>query len=305
MDGTEGAIEGTETESTESTEVTQSDNTDAEIEAGTGTKEAKANEDDEFEVVKSANREWRLPKDAAKDFKSLRRGYTQATQQAAELRKMIEELESDPESAVQKILSKKGLDADDWAEKRLMRKLEQLNKSPEQVKMEEYEREIETYRKRDADQVRQKQEAEDRAMEAYVAKQLDEEISKAWKESKLPADPVYVKHISALIIDSMKLAQAGKIERILTAKEAADIVVKKQRSTWKTTLPTLEVDELLELIGPEKFNALKQAELARLTKSASNAGFGQRQGNSKESTQNAMSSKRSLTEKEFRALYEN
>jgi hypothetical protein len=260
--------------------------------------------EEDFEIVRAANKEYRLPKEAAHEFKSIRKAYTQSAQKAAELRSLVEQFEQDPDSAFEKALSKKGLDADTWAERRLMQKLEQLNKTPEQIRYEQLEKENLTYKQRDEKIAQQKQEAEAKALEAYVMKQLDEEISKAWKESKLPAEPYYLKQIGALIVDSMKLAQTGKVDRILTAKEAADIIVNKQRATWKNTLPTLSEDDLLELIGTEKFNALKKAELARLTKSATDAGFGQqRQASSKEAF-NGFQSKRPLTEKEWKALSE-
>lgn len=304
-----GATEATET-AAEST--SESSNESGETQATDGTpksapKESKEpKEDDEFEVVKSANREWKLPKEAAKTFKHLNKGYTQATQQAAELRKVLEQLEQDPDSVMEKVLSKKGMDLDTWAEKRLMQRLEHLNKSPEQIELEKYKKELGTYKQREEQEAKQRAEAEQKELEQYVTKQLDTEIAKAWKDSKLPADPIYIKHIGALILDSMKLANAGKIERVLTAKEAADIVKGKQRQTWKAALPTLDVMELLELIGPEKFTEMKQKELARLTNPASMAGFGQQKKGSPSSdnTQSVPTQKRTLTEKEYRALYE-
>lgn len=298
---TESVDAATETENTEDVA------TEGQAKEGTpksAPKEPK--EDDEYEVVKSANREWRLPKEAAKTFKHLNKGYTQATQQAAELRKVLDQLESDPDSVMEKVFSKKGMDLDTWAEKRLMQRLEHLNKSPEQIELEQYKKELGTYKQKEEQAAKQRAETESRELEQYVTKQLDSEIAKAWQESKLPADPIYIKHIGALILDSMKLANAGKIERVLTAKEAADIVKGKQRQTWKASLPTLDVTELLELIGPEKFTEMKQRELARLTNPASMAGFGQQKKGSlsQDNTQSVPTQKRSLTEKEYRALYE-
>lgn len=298
--GTETEVETTEVKETEGSE-TNGNEEKSKVESESESKE----DQEEYEVVKSANREWKLPKEAAKQLKLLQKNYTQANQERAQYRRTLDQLENDPDSVFESVLSKKGTDLDSWAEKRLMQKLEQLNKTPEQIELENYKKELAQYKQKEEMTLKQQKEAEDRQISEYVEKQLGEEIGKAWKESGLPADIVYIKQISALIYDSVKLAQSGKIERVLTAKEAADIVKTKTRATWKKTLPTLDDSELLELIGTEKFNALKKAEISRLTDPASKAGLGQKTGNSpKESTQGVTNIKRPLTEKEYRALYE-
>jgi len=271
----------------------------------TDSKESEASDSEEFEVVRSANREWKLPKDAANTFKHLEKSYRNATKELAAIKKKAI-LEEDPDKIIEQALSKKGVKLSQYAEEVLQRHLEELEKTPEQLELEQYRQDKANREKKEAEAKQAAEKEEAAKLNAYVRKELDTEIAKAMQASDLVPSASTAKHMAAVIVDSMQMYQKGKIDRILTATEAADIVKEEQNSTWRYNVQKLSPEKVFEILGEAKFNELKQWELTRLQEKASKAGLVKKPfGNShRESSQSAGKTKRYLSEQEYRQLYE-
>lgn len=270
-------------------------------------KESKpaSSDDEEFETVRSANREWKLPKDAANTFKHLEKSYRNATKELASIKKKAI-LEEDPDKIIEQALSKKGLTRAQWAEQALQKHLEDLEKDPRDKELEDLRREKEEREKNAVHQRKLEEQKKKEELTQFVRKEIDTEVAKAMQEADIVPSAYAAKQMSAVMYESMQLVKAGKIPRILTAREAADIVKEEQNSTWIHNVQKLKPEQVFEILGETKFNELKQWELTRLQEKASKAGLVKKSfgSSSKEPSQSAGKSNRYLSEKEYRQLYE-
>lgn len=290
-----------ENEATEGTPATENTSQGQEAEGQQG--EPKTPVEEEFEVVRSANREWKLPKDAATTFKHLEKAYRNATKELSAVKKKAI-IEDDPDKIIEKALEKKGLKLSDYAEQVLLRQLQDMEKSPQEKELEKYRSELEHYKKKEQELATTKEKAQEAELSNYVKQEIDKEVVDAMKASDIPPSAFAAKQIAAYIYDSIQLVKSGKIGRVLTAQEAADIVKEEHSSSWKSSVQKLGPEKLFEILGESKFNELKKWELARLQENASKAGlirstFG---SSSKEPSLSERLPKRPLTEKEYRKL---
>jgi hypothetical protein len=115
---------------------------------------------------------------------------------------MLKMLKENPDD----ILEKMGIDVDEWAEKRLTKKLEHMKKSPEQIKNEEMQSELEALRleKKTADEAREQSEHE--RLKGQAMMQITEEISGALDKSKsfLPRKPKILQRVAETMVFAIK-----------------------------------------------------------------------------------------------------
>lgn len=133
---------------------------------------------------------------------------------------MLKRLKENPEE----ILEKLGLDVDDFAEKRLTKKLEQMKKSPEQIEKEAMQAELEALRKEKQDQKEALEKAEHERLKGQAMKQISDEISGALEASKsfLPKKPKIMQRIAETMMFAMKNGFAE-----VTAADVIPIVEKQ------------------------------------------------------------------------------
>lgn len=176
-------------------------------------------------------------------------GYRSQVEQAFELAK------NDPE----KFLELMGHDVDGLSEKRLSRKIEEMQKSPEQIEQEKMRQELEELRKA-------KKEAEEKAQQAALEKakneqaaQIESEISSAMDDAKsfLPkGDP----EVYALVAQYMLMA-INKGYHNVSAKDVIPLVEKRYRDQVSKLLGSSTDDLLESLVSKERLNSYRKAKV--------------------------------------------
>ena len=135
----------------------------------------------------------------AKAFDKNSKEYNDYQKNVNQMLKMLKENPDD-------ILEKMGIDVDEWAEKRLTKKLEHMKKSPEQIKNEEMQSELEALRleKKTADEAREQSEHE--RLKGQAMMQITEEISGALDKSKsfLPRKPKILQRVAETMVFAIK-----------------------------------------------------------------------------------------------------
>ena len=184
-------------------------------------------------------------------------------QEAAQIRKeaiqLVKMLKEDPESVLADpaILgsSDKVLEL---AQKILAKKIEDEQKSPEILRAEKAERELEMLRK----QQKEAQEAKDRTeYEAFVKEQeaqLEEQITEAISNSGLPKSPFVLKRIADVMIS------AAENDKDITPKQAMNIVKREMHKDLKEYFDLSPDDALEELLGDNNIKRLRKRQLAKV-----------------------------------------
>lgn len=239
------------------------------VQTETQTKNTQAKDhevDDEFEEIKIGSVTGKVPKQVAKAVKDLERGVQKKFQEFSQREKtivaqVINEFKRNPRGFFQHT----GLDPEEFAEATLAEKIEMLQMSPEQKRMKELEHENRKFKEDHETTKKQKEEEQRSKEETEQVKVLDSEITEAWKESQLPHDLFYVKQIAAIMRDSDYLAGQGKLERPLTAKQAASIVKQRFENSIPQIMTQMDPQGILKLIGEENFSRLRKWDLDRVT----------------------------------------
>lgn len=175
--------------------------------------------------------------------------YKSQVEQALDLAK------NDPE----KFMEMLGLDVDAFAEKRLTRKIEEMQKSPEQVEQEKMRQELEELRKA-------KKEAEEKANQAALEKAKNEQaaaiesdISAALEDAKsfIPkGDP----EVYAMVAQYMLMAM-NKGYHNVTAKDVIPLVENRYKQQIAKLLGASS-DEVLEtILGKQRLDNYRKAKV--------------------------------------------
>lgn len=201
----------------------------------------------ETELVKMAQKS----KAADKKFSES----AQIRKEAAQLVKMLRE---DPEAVLADpaILgsSDKVLEL---AQKILARKIEDEQKSPEVLRAEKAERELEQYRKEKKDSEERRQQEEYERMISEQEVQLEEQISEAISASGLPKSPILLKRMADVMIS------AAENDKDISPKQAMNIVKREMTKDLKEYFD-LSPDEVLEeLLGDNNIKRLRKRQLAK------------------------------------------
>lgn len=153
----------------------------------------------------------------------------------------LELLQKDPEL----FLEKMGLNVDEFAEKRLARKIEELKKSPEQIAQEKMEKELSELREEKKRIEEEKQKFEMENLRNQQAFEIENDINTALEDSKsiLPKkNPIVLQRIA----QTMLLAMQNGYDNV-TAKEVIPFVEKQ----WKQ-----ELNEFFNVMPEEVFEQL-------------------------------------------------
>lgn len=177
-----------------------------------------------------------------KEFSS----YKSQVEQAMEL------LQKDPEAFMEKI----GMNVDEFAEKRLSKKIEELRKSPEQLEAEKMKKRLEEYEAREKEL---EQKAKDAEMERHKNEQasaIENEITSALADSSsvLPKNnPQVYQRIAQMMFLAMK---KGRVD--VTPKDVIPYVEKQYQDELSSILSNAP-DEILErFVTKEKLNNYRQ-----------------------------------------------
>lgn len=188
-------------------------------------------------------------------------------QEAAKMRKQVDSfialLQKDPASALEKM----GFDVDAMAEARIQQRIEEMQKSPEQLELERIRRENEEIK---AERERERQEIQTREMQRMqeqFAVQIENDINSALDapDFGLPKSPYYIKRIADVMIYGLKN------KKDISAKRAAEIVrdeVKQELQQMYSLTP----DEVFEqLVGKDRLNKYRRSKIKPKAKPAATA----------------------------------
>lgn len=178
----------------------------------------------------------------------------QSMEQLALLKKAyteeINRLKQDPFSVLQEL----GLDPDDLSYNYLQKKLEESQKSPEQLEAEARERELQELRAEKKRLEEEKMHAEHNRVRQEAMQNLDNEIAEALDEYQhLPKTPKVVKHIASVMLWALNQEDLKNI----SVKDCLPIVEKEIND---------EINELIENLPEqylEKFFSKKAMERMR------------------------------------------
>jgi hypothetical protein len=213
--------------------------------------------------------------DEAELLKRAQMGYSadQKWQEAAQLRKQVDSFiqafQKDPWEAMRQM----GMDPDAKAEERIRQRIEEMQKSPEQLEKEKMQRELEQMK---ADRERERMETQEREkqrIQEQYAIEIENDISAALDNNEFgfPKTPYVVKRIADTMILALQQGIATNNDRLknITAKDVLPIVrdeiLAEQREMY-----SLSPDEIFEqLVGKDRLNKYRRNKIKKTAKPAS------------------------------------
>lgn len=147
------------------------------------------------------------------------------------------------------VMEKLGLDPDEFSQKRLEKRVEELKKSPEQVEREKMQKELEDLRNEKKRIEEEKQHAEMERLRNEASQQIENDISKALDDAKsiLPKkNPLVLQRIANTMLSAIDAGYAD-----VTAADVIPIVEKQFRN---------ELNELFKVIPDDVFESLTTKE---------------------------------------------
>lgn len=213
--------------------------------------------------------------DEAELLKRAQMGYSadQKWQEAAQMRKQMESfihlLQTNPGKALEQM----GYDVDKLAEERIRSRIEEMQKSPEQIEKERIQKELEDIK---AEREREKQEAQEREktrLQEQFAIEIENDISAALDNNEygFPKTPYVVKRIADTMI--MYLSEGIKTgnERLkkVTAKDVLPIV-RDELLAEQREMYAVSPDEVFEqFVGKDRLNKYRRNKIKKTSKPAS------------------------------------
>lgn len=188
--------------------------------------------------------------------------------EAAQLRKQLEEqaqwverLKSADVGQARKMLREVGLDVRGLSEAEIMDLIAEEQLSPEERKIREYEAKLAEYEAHQ-EQLRQQHEQKQLQAETERAQQeYAEAFEAALAETGLEATPHRLARMAFLAHSALE----NDIEA--DPAQLAQAVAEEHRGDIGAHLDSLEVDQLIELIGPERMKAIRQRDIERVNAS--------------------------------------
>lgn len=170
---------------------------------------------------------------------------------------LLQLLQNDPEA----LLEKMGLNVDEFAEKRLTKKLEQLKKTPEQIEREKMQAELEELRNDKKRIQEEKEKADMERLRNEQSTQITNEIVEALDGAKsiLPKkNPLVLQRIAQTMVLAMKNGYPN-----VTAKDVIPLVEKQWKQEMNSFFAESPEDLIEMLVGKEKLTAWRKSQYAK------------------------------------------
>lgn len=206
-------------------------------------------EESEVEIDLSDEKEITKILQMAKAFQKRGGEFTKAQQQ---LLAKMQEIDNNPED----YFSKKGVDLDAWAVERIQKKVQELEKTPEQKAQEALQAELEQLRKEKAEAEKEKEAISKKQAQDEQARILEEDITKALTAagSRLPdKDPYTLQRLSAYMLSQMADGNVG-----ITVEEAVKVLEGGMKQDLPQFFGKLDEDAILEFLGEENFERVRK-----------------------------------------------
>jgi len=204
----------------------------------------------------------------------------QKWQEAAHMRKQVEQfiqlMQTDPWEAMRKA----GHDIDKMAEDRIKARIEEMQKSPEQLERERAQKELADLK---AEREREKAEAQEREkvrVQEQFAIEIENDISSALDNNEygFPKTPYVVKRIADMMImylgqamdpnSQISPAQRERLKKI-TAKDVLPLVRDEIRAEQREMYAASPDEVFEELIGKDRLNKYRRNKIKKTAKPAS------------------------------------
>lgn len=200
------------------------------------------------------------------DIESLREmaqkgeGADQKFQEAAKIRKQMESfleiLQKDPIAALRKL----GHDPDSIAETHMQKRIEDMQKSPEQKELEELRTAIEEEKQLREELEKEKFDAKQQRVQDEYSRQLDTEITSSLEDSQLPKSPYVVKRLAEALMIGLEKDPNVSVADILPMVEKG---IKKEIKEMFGAMP----EELIEgFLGDDVSKKLRKRRISKMKK---------------------------------------
>ena len=147
-----------------------------------------------------------------------------------------------------------------WIIQEAIKIAEEPELTPEQIKMQAMEAQLEQYEK---EQARIQKESEDFKFQEEVERYKEEysgKLSAAIKAGGLENDPTAVRRVAMALQDSIDETGSPMME----IEDAIQYVKSEERGSYKEFLAGLDLDQLEQILGQEKMASLRKKDLSKL-----------------------------------------
>lgn len=216
-------------------------------------------------------------------------------EEAAQMRKDFEQFLNVFKKDPAEVMRAMGMDVDDFAEKYLDGKLQELQKTPEQKEREKLEKELEKYKKEAESAKKAQEEATFAKMQAQVATEIENDILEALKATPdLPQTPYVTKRIAeAMIVAFEKGFTDVKVNDVLP-------IVKKQiQGEWQQMFGKLPEDVLEQVVGKPNIERLRKNRIKQSKQQVTQAAKVTPTGTSETKQKQAEETKAKIKAKDF------
>lgn len=200
--------------------------------------------------------------------------------EAAEAKKMSNQLLALAKQDPRKFFEVTGHDPYEFAQATMLEKLEMMGMSEEQRRSMALEQENKTLKQRQEEIQRREQEQQLNAQVEQEYAKLTKEVDEAWADSGLPESDQFRSAIAQRMIADRnhKIQQAQEMgldpsqipeTEFLTAKKAAEIVKGNWHHSLKQTLGKMDAEAILKILGDETVGAIKKVMVKRASTKAS------------------------------------
>lgn len=172
--------------------------------------------------------------------------------------KFIEELKSAPDN----VLARLGIDVDDFAEKRIQKKIEEMSKSPEQVEREKMQSELEQLRREKEESAKARETAEQEAAMNKTAAEIEHSIMNAMESSKFifPKNKKFIGEIAKAMKEAV-----NKGYHEVTVEDVVPIVEKRYKQELSALFDVLPEEAIEAVLGKNNMERMRKKRLAKMT----------------------------------------
>jgi hypothetical protein len=170
----------------------------------------------------------------------------------------LQELKANPKKALSN--PSIGVDIKKLAAEILQEELENANKTPEQLKQEEYERKLKEYEEKEKKREEAlKQMERERAVE-QAAQKFDIDIATTLEKFDIPQEPIAIKRIAELMSLEIQRGFEPNMEAI------GNLVQEEMNSDIRNYIKKLPHDKRLKILGEDVFEEDRKARVAKVKK---------------------------------------
>jgi hypothetical protein len=182
---------------------------------------------------------------------------------AAEKEAIQKALQGSPEDLF-RLKKQAGLMSDDeirnWIIQEALKIAEEPELSPEELKMQEMQAELDRLKNKEKEEMEAKEQAELNAQVEQYKEEYAQKILSAIENNGLDSDPYAVRMVALAIQDS---ADENGVP-MMDIDDAIEYYKDQERSTFNNFLSNLEIDRIEKLLGEEKISKLRQKDLAKI-----------------------------------------